>query len=180
MAQVTKNFGDIVMKKEDRTSKHGKECVSEDRKASVSRRDLAGHAAGAVAAIAAGASMLSSEASAQSTFSPSGSPTATAGRSTSLSQAQVFEMARADVNASLTVGALTRQVASSAEHEWFFVWSHYVLIGPPNAIVREAELPADLKISSDMTLAEAMDAVQRSKHSASGLLVTSGGLKLAQ
>jgi hypothetical protein len=59
------------MTKESGSSKNRKNRVPKSEDGSVPRRDLARHAAAAVAAMAVGASMLGSKASAQSTISPS-------------------------------------------------------------------------------------------------------------
>ncbi len=150
------------MTKKDDTSNNGKEnAVSGE--GSVSRRDLAGRAAGAVAAVAVGTSVLGSDASAAA----------------GLSHARVLEIAQTDVNTSITVGELTKQVASSEADSWCWYWPHWCIIGPEDHIV-EQELPTDLAITDDMTLAQAMVTIRGSRHSASGLHITRRGLKIAQ
>jgi hypothetical protein len=91
---------------------------------------------------------------------------------------RAFQM---DVNHSVTVGMLTKQVAEIGPAFLSKVWCkyNYCVIIRPGPLELTAPLPHDIEITDSMTLDEAMAVVARSRHADAGIYVTADGLRLS-
>lgn len=99
---------------------------------------------------------------------------------------QIEQLFATDTNLSLTIGDILAQVGAGPSNDRpkkggkIFCWSNWLLVTPVRRAEVLIDLPPDLKITNDMTLQQALAALDKSGDSNDGIYATSDGMKLVQ